>query len=171
MKTFSFSTAIGSFLCVTLEKVSAFCLLSILAFQSPCYAGITKLSAEHRKLFQDVSGFRQIYMTADLPASILVLCGSKLADPGQNWERSDVVRDESLAGKRLIWAAANGEYYVVHYESGGKFYRSQVMLATVKEGDNALLLWYGVGGPFKDFNEFLDALNTDQIDDHWTYTR
>jgi len=137
-------------------------LLIALAFQAPCYAEVTDLSAEHRKILRDASGFRQLYKAADLPASIVVLCADhkgRLADPGQNWQVTDIIIDESFADRRLIWAAVNGEFYVVHYEAGGRGHSYHILLAKFKEGDSAKLLWHEAAGRFKDFNAFLDSLN------------
>ncbi len=101
-------------------KQIGLCLLFAVAIQSLCYADITKLPAEDRKVLQDSSRFHEVHSTNDLPPTVIALCAEdgRLAEPGQNWNASDVVTDPNLPGKRLIWAAAGGEYYVVHYERG-----------------------------------------------------
>ncbi|HJW37592.1 MAG TPA: hypothetical protein VJ420_03110 [Candidatus Udaeobacter sp.] len=102
-------------------KLIGRCLLFALAIQSLCGADVTKLSSENRKVLQDSSRFHEAHSTGDLPAAIVVLCAGDgtVAEPGQKWNATDAIVDPTLPGKRLIWAAVGGEYYVVHYERGG----------------------------------------------------
>src|SRR6266699_5587337 len=82
-----------------------------------CYADVTKLPAEDRKVLQDSARFHEVHATSALPSAILALCDGggdgKLAEPGQKWNATCVITDPSLPGMRLIWAAVGGEYYVV----------------------------------------------------------
>src|SRR2546426_9240915 len=102
-------------------KLIGLCLLFALAIQSFCCADVTKLSSEDRRVLQDSSRFHEVHSTGDLPAAIVALCAGdgRLSDPGQKWNATDAIVDPTRPGKRLIWAAAGGEYYVVHYERGG----------------------------------------------------
>ncbi len=130
---------------------------------------MTKLSAEHRKIFQDVSGFREIYKTADLPAPVLALCGDpdgRLAERGEEWE-AGCMRSGKFPSHRLIWAVSNGKIYVVHVESGGYVHWYHTLLILFKSGTNAERLWWTSDSlSFRDFNGFLRALNTDQLDNY-----
>jgi hypothetical protein len=97
-------------------------LLFAIAIQNLCYAEITKLSADNRSVLQDSARFHEVHSTSDLPAAIVALCtggNSRLAEPGQKWNATDAIIDPTLPGKRLIWAAVGGDYYVIHYERGG----------------------------------------------------
>src|SRR5690348_9612548 len=99
------------------------CFLVLVALQRHCLADVTKLPTEHRKVLEDSSRFHEVPATTNLPPSIVALCtddAGRLAEPGQKWEATDVISDPSLPRKRLIWAAVAGEYYVVHYERGGR---------------------------------------------------
>src|SRR6266581_5876033 len=89
-----------------MKHISVYLLFAI-AIQSLCYADITKLPAEDRKVLQDSSRFHEVHSTNDLPPTVIALCAEdgRLAEPGQNWNASDVVTDPNLPGKRLIWAA------------------------------------------------------------------
>lgn len=78
----------------------------------------------------------------------------------------------TLPGKRLIWAAAGGYYYVVHYERGGIAHTFQVLVAKMAKGEaRPTVVWSAVGGPFKNYAAFLDALRTGKLDDRLDYGR
>src|SRR5262245_55258718 len=109
-------------------------LLYAIAAHSLCSADVTKLPAEDRNVLQDSSRFHEIHSTSDLPAAIVALCGSKLGDPGEKWNATDSILDPTLPGKRLIWAAIGGDYYVVHYERGGIAHTYHVLVAKLAKG-------------------------------------
>ena len=93
------------------------------------------------------------------------LCGGRQAR-----RTTDVVTDPNLPGKRLIWAAAGGEYYVVHYERGGIAHTFHILVAKLTKNDtkpNAV--WRAVGGPLKDYAAFVDALQSGKLDDRLDY--
>jgi len=149
-------------------------LLFLLAIQSLCYADATKLPAEDRKALLDTSRFHEVHSTNDLPPAILALCDGvsdgKLAEPGQKWNATDVITDPTLPGKRLIWAAVGGEYYVVHYERGGIAHTFHVLVATLtKNNAKPKVIWRGVGGLLKDYAAFLIALRNGKLDDRLDY--
>jgi hypothetical protein len=142
------------------------CLLCVVASQNFCYAEVTKLSANDRKILQDSSRFHEVHSTADLPPAIVALCGDKVAEPGQNWNATDVVTDRTLPAKRLIWAAIGGDYYVVHYERGGIAHTYHVLVAKIaKDETKPKIIWQAMGGPFKDYSAFVQALRSGQLDD------
>jgi len=137
------------------------CLLFATAIQGLCYGDVTKLPAEDRKMLQDSSRFHEVHSTRDLPSAIIALCAEdgKIADPGQTWNATDAVTDPSLPWKRLIWATFGGDYYVVHYERGGIAHSFHVLVAKVaKNNAKPKVVWQAMGGPFKDYAAFLDAL-------------
>jgi hypothetical protein len=145
-------------------------LLYALAAHSLCSADVTKLPAEDRTVLQDSSRFHEIHFISDLPAAIVALCGSKLADPAEKWNATDSILDPTLPGKRLIWAAIGGDYYVVHYERGGIAHTYHVLVAKLAKGDaNQKVVWSAMGGPFKDYAAFLDALKNRKLDDQLNY--
>src|ERR1700736_1443167 len=144
--------------------------LSWLIAPSIIFADVTTLSADHRKIVEDEAHFSKISSTKDVPSEVLKLCGAdKMADPGQRGEATDAITDEELPTKRLIWAARNGEFYVVHYERGGEGHSFHVLLANYKE-DGGLkvvkLLWIAVAwNRLNDYAEFLKALKENKLDD------
>ena len=154
-------------------KRIALCLLLMLAIHSHCAAEVTRLPTKHRKVIEDSSRFHEIHSTTNLPPAIVALCadaGGRLAEPGQKWEPTDVISNPSLPRKRLIWAAVAGEYYVVHYERGGRGHSFHVLIATLAKGDQKpKIVWRGVGDQLKDYSAFLNALRTGKLDDKLDY--
>jgi hypothetical protein len=144
------------------------CLLFALAIQSLCCGDVTKLPAEDRKALLDSSRFCEVWSTTNLPSAILVLCdgggNGKLAEPGQKWNATDSIIDPTLPGKRLIWAAPRGEYYVVHYERGGIAHTFHILVAKLADNDaKPKVVWRAIGGPFKVYAAFADAFRAGKI--------
>jgi hypothetical protein len=147
-------------------------LLFAVAIQSWCCGDVTKLPADDRRALQDSSRFHEVRSTGDLPAAIVALCADdgRLAEPGQKWNATDAITDPTLPGKRLILAAVDGEYYVVHYERGGIAHTFHVLVATLTKNNTKLkVIWRGVGGPLKDYAAFLIALRNGKLDDRLDY--
>lgn len=49
-------------------------LLAIVAFQTFCYADVTKLPVDDQKVLRDVSRFHEIHTATNLPATVFALC-------------------------------------------------------------------------------------------------
>ena len=144
-------------------------LLFAAAIQSWCNADVTKLPAEDRNVLEDSSRFHEIHVSSILPAAIVALCTDdhgRLAEPGQKWQATDVIMEPNLPGKRLIWAAVGGEYYVVHYERGGIAHTFHILVATLAKGDvKPKAVWRAVGPWLKGYAAFLDALRNGKLND------
>ena len=150
------------------------CLLFALAIQTLCCGDLTKLPTEDRKALLNASRFHEVRSTTDLPSAILALCDGggdgKLAEPGQKWNATDAIIDPTLPGKRLIWAAVGGDYYVVHYERGGIAHSYHILVAKFAKNDaKPKVGWRAMGGPFKDYVAFLDGLRNGKLDDRMDY--
>jgi len=146
-------------------KRFSFCIVLAAAVGSLCCADVAKLPVEDRRMLQDSPRFHEVHTTSDLPSAILALCDGggdgKLAEPGQKWNATDVITDPTLPGKRFILAAVGGGYYVVHYERGGIAHTFHILVAKLTKDDaKPKLLWRAVGGPFKNYAAFLDALRS-----------
>jgi hypothetical protein len=151
-------------------KYIGVCICFAAAIQSFCCADVTKLSAEDRTALGDSSRFHEVRSTTDLPPAILALCDGggdgKLAEPGQNWNATDVITDPTLPGKRLIWAAVGGEHYVVHYERGGIEHSFHILVAKLPRRDaKPKIIWQAGGGPLKDYAAFVEALRSGKLYD------
>lgn len=144
-------------------------LLCAIGTVSLCSADVTKLSAADRKVLQNSPAFHEIHSTSDLPLPVVTLCAgdkNNLAEPGGKWNATDVVMDTTLPGKRLIWAAVGDGYYVVHYERGGIAHTFHILIAKLAKNETKpKSVWKAIGGPFKDYAAFLDALRTGKLDD------
>ena len=156
-------------------KQLGLCLLIAVAIQSLCSVDVTKLSADNRRVLQDSSRFHEVHSTSDLPPAIVALCtggNSRLAEPGQKWNATDAIIDPTLPGKRLIWAAVGGDYYVLHYERGGIAHTFHILVARLTKNDaKPKVIWRAVGGPLKDYAAFLNAVRSGKLDDRLDYAQ
>jgi hypothetical protein len=136
-------------------------------------ADVTKLPTERRNALENISHFREAYAVTNLPPPVLALCADingRLAGPGQKWEVTDLITNEELPLRRLIWAATDGDYWVVHYERGGIAHSYHVMVVQLPHGDSKpSFLWRGAGGRLKDFPAFLAAVRSNKLDDTLEY--
>jgi hypothetical protein len=143
--------------------------LSLLLILPGAQAKVIGLPSGYRTLFQDSPRFQEIQHVIDLPVAIIALCADAhdtLAEPGRSYQATDVVKTPHLPRKRLIWAATDGQHYVVHYEMGGYGHSYHVLVATVNTGDSKPTdVWYGTSGRLKDFPAFVDALRKGSLDD------
>jgi hypothetical protein len=158
---------------MSMKHISVYLLFAV-AIPSLCCADVTKLPAEDRRVLQDSPRFHEVHSTSDLPAAILAICDGdgdgKLAEPGQNWNATDAITDPTLPGKRLIWTAIGGEYYVVHYERGGIAHSYHILVAKLAKNDaKPKVVWRALGGPFKDYGAFLNGLRYGRLDDRLDY--
>jgi hypothetical protein len=149
-------------------------MLFAIAIPSLCCADVTKLAAEDRKALLDASRFHEVRSTTNLPRAILALCDGggdgELTEPGQKWNATDAIIDPTLPGKRLIWAAVGGDYYVIHYERGGIAHTFHILAARLTKNDpKPKVIWRAAGGPLKDYGAFLVALRNAKLDDRLDY--
>jgi hypothetical protein len=131
-------------------------------------AAISNLPYQYRQVLEDSSRFLP---ATKLPPSIVALCADgngRLAQPGEKWEPTDFIFDASLPWKRLIWAAQSENYYVVHYERGGRCHSFHILVATIENGE-AKAVWRAVGHLFQNYAEFVEGLHTEVLDDDVRY--
>jgi hypothetical protein len=76
-----------------------------------------------------------------------------LADPGQRFEATDVIRDTSLPRKRLIFAGVSGNKCFVHYEQGGLGHYFLVSFFELTSVDRMRPIWRGYCGPARDLSD------------------
>jgi len=149
------------------------CLPLVVAGFWSANADVTKLSSERWNALQNVSHFHEAHAVTYLPPPVLALCADsngRLAGPGQKWQVTDAITNDKLPRKRLIWAATDGDYWVVHYERGRIGHSYHVLVVQLLHGDGKpSFLWRGVGERLKDFPAFVAAVQTNKLDDTLEY--
>jgi hypothetical protein len=81
--------------------------------------------------------------------------GQSIADPGGNWNPSDVIVDRSVPRRRLIWAGSAGGRWFIRYEHGGIGEHEHILVYDVSGSG---ILWRGGGSaaargsPIRDFS-------------------
>ena len=152
-----------------MKRIFLICLLAVFLMPSNSRADISRLSDSHRKLLvDDMTSFRFLNSKNEIPSAVLALCADtngRLADIGENWEATDLITDDKLPQKRLIWAAEYKNYYLVHYERGGRGHSFHILLAQTKGSEKADVLWRAVGDRYADILAFSKALKNNQMDD------
>lgn len=83
--------------------------------------------------------FDPVTRVKSLPKSVRDQLGA-MADPGEDFQRTDVVVDESLPWKRLIFAGQSQKYWIVAYEHGGIGHSYFVAIFEIKNED-ARIFW------------------------------
>jgi hypothetical protein len=72
---------------------------------------------------------------------------TQMADPGQEWQATDVVMNPNLPTRRLISAGCSSDHCLIHYEQGGFAHFYRVLLISVSK-TAAKIEWTGMsGGP------------------------
>src|SRR6185295_11348000 len=128
-------------------------LFAAVALVATGLADSVKMPQEVREALKAPEKFHDIRKVADLPPDVLKLTphgGTGMANPGEEWQVTDVVRDRTLPGRRLIWAASNGAYCVIHYETGGIAHIFHTAVIGLEHGKTeAHVVWEYTGTPAK----------------------
>ncbi|EEF59158.1 hypothetical protein [Pedosphaera parvula] len=143
-------------------------MLMGMVFQGQCRAEGAKLSEEDRKALEQVGNFHEVRAVTNLPPAIVALCvgeGGSLAERGGKWNATDLVTDESAPMHRLIWAMKGGNYYVVHFEAGGRGHNFHVLVAVMdKEDAKPRLAMDQVGfRKVKNYKAFVESLGQNEL--------
>jgi hypothetical protein len=118
----------------------------------------------------DFRFLKGIFVRRRALSTFVAWTGNRLGGTGQKWNATDAITDPIFPGKRIIWAAVGGVYYVVHYERGGIAHTFHVLVAKLTKGDaKPKVVWRAVRGPLKDYSAFLDALRSGKLDDRLDY--
>jgi hypothetical protein len=78
-----------------------------------------------------------------------------LANPGQNYQVTDVDPDRTLPRRRLVFAGVAGDEWFVHYEKGGIGHSYSMVVFKVNSQSGFEFVWGGIG--------FHGAKNLDQL--------
>ena len=148
-------------------------LLAALLAPSFSVAEVKYLPLEVREqLFQSASSAKIVRSTKDIPATVMQACTSiayqgdfRMANPGEKFEATDFILDDTLPQRRLIWVARVPHYYLLHYEHGGIGLHQHVVVVSYSDPKSAKVIWSGFSQPLKDYQEFLEALKADKLYD------
>jgi len=144
-------------------------LVVAIALQCVCFAEITKLPSEDQQALRKAPQFEQVRSATNLPPSVFARCadsGARLAERGGRWESTDLIEDSTLPTHRLVWAVKHEDYYVVHYERGGRGHSFHLVVAKLSVGETKPgLVWHAVGDRLKDVRAFQAALANHELDD------
>src|ERR1700687_305596 len=66
-----------------------------------------------------------------------------MANPGKDFQATDVILDSSLPFRRLIFAGVSGDKCFVHYEQGGRGHSYVLALFNVPSKDDMRPVWRG----------------------------
>src|SRR5262249_40624933 len=98
-------------------------VLALLALAAPALAGgPMPVGPEVRAALEAWPSPKERRDLASLPAGVGKLCADssgRLAAPGEPWEATDYIQDESLPRARLIWFVRSDDRVLVHFERGG----------------------------------------------------
>jgi hypothetical protein len=135
----------------------------------------SSISAAETQRFLE-GDFEVIRRVEDLPQPVLIAFteqgGSRLliANPGTNFQATDVVVNASVPSKRLIFAGVSDNKCFVHYEQGG-IARSYVLaFFTLTSADKMKAVWQGYcGGAAADIQD-LRSKFTNGVCSHSPYS-
>ncbi|SRR6266568_5222465 len=103
--------------------------------------------------------FNEVRKVDAIPETVLVQFQGGLADPGQDFQSTDVIRGRPLPLRRLIIAGASQRYYILHYERGG-IGRSWLLALFELSDGKANVRWVSNTGPMTDLREVKTALES-----------
>ena len=128
----------------------AITLVLALALPLDIRSEVTHLSVSARSALEHPDGFTQVNRVKDIPKEVLRVVAEashdpkfRLADPGQDWQETDVVVKPGLPRRRLVFAASSPQYWLLHYERGGIGHDYHLVLVQVQPGANRIV-WRAV---------------------------
>lgn len=146
-------------------------LISVCALVATSRAAVTHLAPEYRARLSAPEKFQSIDREW-LPDSVVKVCADsdgRMAVPGERWEPTDIISDSTLPRKRLIWAAVVQNFYVLHYERGGRGRSYHIVLVEFSSTGNAKIVWRATGERYLDIAAFSKAFAQDRFNDDPKY--
>jgi hypothetical protein len=133
-------------------RTSGLAIAGVLALAPPLdiRANVTQLSEAARSALEHPDTFTQVNRVDAIPKDVLRAVAEashdpefRLADPGQEWQATDFIVKPGLSRRRLVFAASSPQYWLLHYELGGRSHDYHLVLVQVQPG-NARLVWRAV---------------------------
>jgi len=110
------------------------------------HAEVTHLSESDRSVLEHPDAFTQVNRVGGIPKSVIRAIADashdpefRLADPGQEWQETDVIVEPRLSRRRLVFAASTPEYWLIHYELGGYSHSYHLVLVEGNPGSEKVV--------------------------------
>jgi len=132
-----------------------------------------RLSAAEKEHILD-GQFKVVSTTEGMPANIKHVFADitgessfALANPGQKYQVTDVVVDQKLPFRRLVFAGVKDDNWLVHYERGGRGHSYYLLVFRVDPHGDAHFVWGGGSGPngAKDLEQLRKMVSAGQFSD------
>jgi hypothetical protein len=105
--------------------------------------------------------FNAVDQVKSLPQAVRNEIGD-LAEPGESFQSTDVVRGKRLPSRRLIFAGISERYSIVHYERGGIAHSFLVAVVELSNG-KANVVWVSNAGHMADLRELKTTLEAGKL--------
>ena len=140
-------------------------------------ASITKLSSEAKEYMLREDAFSGIPSVKEIPASVLMKFAEiakdpnlKIANLGEKFQVTDVISEQGLPSRRLIFGGISKDYCLIHYERGGYAHSYNVILFKLS-AKSADFLWGGTRfNRISDQSELRELTRYDALDDSLPYS-
>jgi len=148
--------------------IAAIALLAAIA-PSTVHADAAKLSPVNKRAIQ-CERFTIVKTVRQIPRAVREELDRQnqgpmsMADPGQEFNSTDVVT-RTLPSRRLIFAAVNSKYCIVHFEHGGFAYTCPVAIVKLWHHKAKLVGFLNANRPYKDLAALKKAIATSQTPD------
>jgi hypothetical protein len=147
--------------------------ITLLFLSTSAFAEVISLASDVRdRLFASAPSGKMSYSIKDIPAAVMQACANiayqhdfSMANPGEKFEATDNILDETLPERRLLWAGRLPNYYLLHYEHGGIGLHQHVVIVSYSDPKTAKVIWSGFSRPLKDYKEFLETLKAGKLSD------
>ena len=144
---------------------------------SIAFGGVKRLSSYDKKHLLEKDTFEVVVSTKEIPATVQnrfsMTCREStfsMANPGEEYQETDVVENDSLPSRRLVFAARSTDHFLIHFEKGG-FGHSYIVVLFRLTDTSVRFVWGASceGASFKDMLELITAIRNDKVDDELPY--
>ena len=140
-------------------------------------ASITNLLSESKEYILREDAFSGISSVKEIPAPVLMKWAEiakdsnlKIANPGEKFQVTDVIYEEGLPFRRLIFGGISKDYCLIHYERGGRAHSYKVILFKLS-AKGADFLWGGIlFKRIRDLSELRELIRANALDDSMPYS-
>jgi hypothetical protein len=154
-----------------LKIVTSVLSLFLLCIYVPSGASITQLSPEAKEYLLKEDSLKSISRVEEIPPAVFRKLAEmikdpnlKLAEPWEKYQSTDVITEEGLPYRKLIWGGVSKDYCLIHYVRGG-IGRSYKAVLFKRSANDASFLWGAWSiNIIKNLSEFRDLLKAGSLD-------